>query len=166
MVKIGVISDTHGTFDAKVREFLKDVDMLWHIGDIGNIATLDIIAAFKPLTAVFGNADDATVRRAIKRDAVFMCEGVKVAMTHIGGYPGHYYPEMRALIKEHNPKIVLSGHSHILRVMYDEKFDHLHINPGAAGRHGFHKVRTALRFVIDGEDIKEMEVGEWQRNEV
>ena len=163
MKRIGVISDTHGTFDEVLREFLRDVDEIWHAGDVGSIELADEIAKFKPLRAVYGNIDGGDTRYAYQPFAIFKVEQVSVLITHIGGYPRHYSPQALAKIQSSHPKIFVSGHSHILRVEYDKVYDLLHINPGAAGRYGFHKVRTALRFTIDGETIKDMELGEWPR---
>ncbi len=163
MKRIGLISDTHGTFDDVLQRFLADVDEIWHAGDFGNIETADAIAAFKPLRGVYGNIDGAVLRRVYPRWQQFECEQVKVVMTHIGGYPGRYYTGVADLLRTVRPKIFISGHSHILKVIYDKKLDLLHLNPGAAGLSGFHRVRTALRFVIDGERIEELEVGEWER---
>lgn len=163
MKRIGLISDTHGTFDDVLQRFLADVDEIWHAGDFGNIETADAIAAFKPLRGVYGNIDDAVLRRVYPRWQQFECEQVKVVMTHIGGYPGRYYTGVADLLRTVRPKIFISGHSHILKVIYDKKLDLLHLNPGAAGLSGFHRVRTALRFVIDGDRIEELEVGEWER---
>lgn len=163
MKRIGLISDTHGTFDDVLQRFLVDVDEIWHAGDFGNIETADAIAAFKPLRGVYGNIDGAVLRRVYPRWQQFECEQVKVVMTHIGGYPGRYYTGVADLLRTIRPKIFISGHSHILKVIYDKKLDLLHLNPGAAGLSGFHRVRTALRFVIDGERIEELEVGEWER---
>lgn len=163
MIRIGIISDTHGLFDDKLRDFLSEVDVIWHAGDFGNLQTADTIAAFKPLVGVYGNVDDARVRLVYPQYQCFSCEGVKVLMTHIGGYPGRYEPEVRGNIDQYKPRIFISGHSHILKVMPDRKRNLLHINPGAAGISGFHHVRTAVRFVIDGGDIRDLEVGEWQR---
>lgn len=163
MKRIGLISDTHGTFDDVLQRFLADVDEIWHAGDFGNIETADAIAAFKPLRGVYGNIDGAVLRRVYPRWQQFECEQVKVVMTHIGGYPGRYYTGVADLLRTIRPKIFISGHSHILKVIYDKKLDLLHLNPGAAGLSGFHRVRTALRFVIDGERIEELEVGEWER---
>ncbi len=163
MKKIGIISDTHGTFDDTLREFLKDVDEIWHAGDIGSLELADRIAAFKPLRAVAGNIDDGITRRVYPLFSVFDCEGVKVLMTHIGGYPRHYDPRAVERIQTVRPKLFIAGHSHILKVVYDPVYDLLHINPGAAGQYGFHKVRTAVRFTVDGTDMREMEVGEWRR---
>lgn len=163
MKRIGLISDTHGTFDDVLQRFLANVDEIWHAGDFGNIETADAIAAFKPLRGVYGNIDGAVLRRVYPRWQQFECEQVKVVMTHIGGYPGRYYTGVADLLRTVRPKIFISGHSHILKVIYDKKLDLLHLNPGAAGLSGFHRVRTALRFVIDGERIEELEVGEWER---
>lgn len=163
MKRIGLISDTHGTFDDVLQRFLANVDEIWHAGDFGNIETADAIAAFKPLRGVYGNIDGAVLRRVYPRWQQFECEQVKVVMTHIGGYSGRYYTGVADLLCNVRPKIFISGHSHILKVIYDKKLDLLHLNPGAAGLSGFHRVRTALRFVIDGDRIEELEVGEWER---
>ncbi|MEG1622537.1 MAG: metallophosphoesterase family protein [Alistipes sp.] len=163
MRRIGIISDTHGTFDAPLKEFLKDVDEIWHAGDIGSLELADQIAAFKPLKAVYGNIDGGIIRRVYKDFAYFKCEEVSVLMTHIGGYPRHYAPGALAVIQSSHPTLFVAGHSHILRIIYDPVYKLLHLNPGAAGSYGIHKVRTAVRFVIDGSDIREMEVGEWPR---
>lgn len=163
MRRIGLISDTHGTFDDTLREFLRDVDEVWHVGDIGSLALADEIASFKPLRAVYGNIDDHEVRRVYPEVSVFDVEGIRVLMTHIGGYPGHYDRRALAHIYHTRPTIFVAGHSHILKVIYDKRFEMLHLNPGAAGRYGFHKVRTALRFTLDGGDIRDMEIGEWPR---
>ena len=162
-MKIGVISDTHGTFDNVLKEFLAPCDEVWHAGDFGSLETADAIAAYKPLRAVYGNIDGGDTRYTFQPFAFFKVEEVPVLITHIGGYPRHYSPQALAKIQSARPKIFVSGHSHILRVEYDKVYELLHINPGAAGCYGFHKVRTALRFVIDGETIKDMELGEWPR---
>ena len=152
MKRIGIISDTHGTFDDTLREFLKDVDEIWHAGDIGSLELADTIASFKPLRAVSGNIDGGLTRRVYPDFLAFECEGVRVLMTHIGGYPRHYDPRAAAKIQALHPKLFIAGHSHILKVVYDPVYDLLHVNPGAAGEYGFHKVRTAVRLVIDGAD--------------
>ena len=163
MRRIGVISDTHGTFDEPLREFLKDVDEIWHAGDIGSLELADQIAAFKPLKAVYGNIDGGVTRRVLSEFNCFECEGKKVLITHIGGYPRHYSPQAVARIQQLKPDIFVAGHSHILKVIFDPIYNLLHINPGAAGCYGFHKIRTAIRFTIDGTDIRDMEIGEWQK---
>ena len=164
MKKIGIISDTHGLFDDKLRGFLADVDEIWHAGDFGGLATADAIAAFKPVVGVYGNIDEARLRLVYPQFQRFVCEDVRVLMTHIGGYPGRYEPEARLKIDEFRPRIFVSGHSHILKVMPDRKRNLLHINPGAAGINGFHHVRTAIRLTIYGSDIRDLEVGEWPRS--
>jgi putative phosphoesterase len=163
MRRIGVISDTHGTFDEPLREFLKDVDEIWHAGDIGSLELADQIATFKPLKAVYGNIDGGVTRRVLSEFNCFECEGKKVLITHIGGYPRHYSPQAVARIQQLKPDIFVAGHSHILKVIFDPIYNLLHINPGAAGCYGFHKIRTAIRFTIDDTDIRDMEIGEWQR---
>ena len=163
MKRIGLISDTHGTFDEALREFLRDVDEIWHAGDIGSVETADEIAAFKPLRAVWGNIDGGVMRRIYNEFAVFDCEDVRVVMTHIGGYPRHYAPRAVEKIQTLRPKLFIAGHSHILKVIYDNVYDLLHINPGAAGQYGFHRMRTAIRFEIDGADIRNMEIWELPR---
>ncbi|MEG1885322.1 MAG: metallophosphoesterase family protein [Alistipes sp.] len=165
MKKIGILSDTHGTFDVTLREFFKEVDEIWHAGDIGSLELADEITAFKPLRAVYGNIDGGIIRRVYDEFTYFKCEEVTVLMTHIGGYPRHYSPQALAKIQSARPKLFIAGHSHILKVIYDPVYNLLHVNPGAAGNYGLHKVRSAVRFVIDGADIREMEVGEWPRRQ-
>ena len=162
-MKIGLISDTHGTFDEVLQEFLAPVDEIWHAGDIGSVELADTIAEFKPLRAVWGNIDPSAMHRIYDRFAFFKADGVPVLMTHIGGWPRHYAPGVADRIQASRPKIFISGHSHILRVMYDPVYGLLHVNPGAAGNYGYHKVRTAVRFDIEGGEIKNMEIGEWPR---
>ena len=163
MKRIGVISDTHNCFDDALRKFLADVDEVWHAGDFGSIEIADAIAKFKPLVGVYGNIDGGVTRIAYSEINVWNCEGMKVAMTHIGGYPGRYQHAAYATIKRARPNIFIAGHSHILKVQYDKSNDVLFINPGAAGCSGFHKVRTAVRFEIDGCDIRNMKIGEWPK---
>ena len=158
MKKIGLLSDTHGLLDDKVFEHFKDCDEIWHAGDIGTVEVADRLAAFKPLRAVYGNIDGDKLRVMFKQHERWMCEGVDVWMTHIGGYPGKYAREVKPEIFMHPPKLFISGHSHILKVMYDKKLGTLHINPGAEGKYGFHNVRTLVRFEIDGTDIRNLEV--------
>ena len=136
---------------------------MWHAGDIGSIETVDDIASFKPLIAVYGNIDDAKVREIYPETAKFECEQIAVNMLHIGGYPGRYTPKAFKLLRENSPNILICGHSHILKIFYDKQFNTLHINPGAAGSYGFHKVRTAVRFIISDDKMTDMEVGEWNR---
>ncbi|MBO5895105.1 MAG: metallophosphoesterase family protein [Alistipes sp.] len=162
-MKIGVISDTHNTFDAALEAFLVPCDEVWHAGDFGSVEVADRIAAFKPLRAVYGNIDGGVLRRMFNDVALFEVEGVKVLMTHIGGYPRHYQPKALQHIHATRPKIFVAGHSHILKVIYDPIYDMLHINPGAAGKYGIHSVRTAIRLDIENGDIKNLEIGEWDK---
>ena len=160
---IGLLSDTHGTFDNPFQNFFEPVDEIWHAGDFGNLVTAEKIASFKPLKGVHGNCDGQDLRFDYPAFLSFDCEGMKVLMTHIGGYPGNYSSSFRNKIVAGRPTIVITGHSHILKVMWDKRFGHLHINPGAAGMNGFHRVRTAVRMVIDGGEPRDFEVGEWNR---
>jgi putative phosphoesterase len=161
---IGLISDTHGIFSPQFREFLAPVDQIWHAGDFGGGMDLaEEIAKFKPLVGVAGNCDNYNLRYIHPLYRFFECEGLKVLMTHVGGYPNRYDPAARRLIDELRPDIFVCGHSHILRVMRDEKRDMLVLNPGAAGIQGFHLVRTALRFRIDAGQIHDMEYFELDR---
>ena len=156
---IGLISDTHGVFDQPFRDFLAPVDQIWHAGDFGGgMELVAQIAAFKPMLGVAGNCDDYDLRFEHPLYRFFECEGLKVLMTHIGGYPGRYDPRARKLIDEFRPDIFVCGHSHILKVVRDTKRDMLVLNPGAAGIQGFHLVRTALRFRIEDGRIEQMEV--------
>ena len=163
MKRIGVISDTHNTFDEQLKEFLRDVDEIWHAGDFGSIELADQIASFKPTNGVGCNIAGGVMRRAYNEFCCFQCENKRVLITHIGGYPRHYSPAAVRMIQTSKPDIFIAGHSHILKVMFDPIYQLLHINPGAAGQYGFHKVRTAIRFTIDGDDIRDMEIGEWPR---
>lgn len=165
MKRIGIISDTHGTFDDTLREFLSGVDEIWHAGDIGSLELADTIAAFRPLRAVCGNIDGGLTRRVYPEFLSFRCEEVDVLMTHIGGYPRHYDPRAVQKIQALRPRLFICGHSHILRVGYDPVYDLLAVNPGAAGLFGFQRVRTAVRLTIDGAQMRDMEVGEWPRKE-
>jgi len=163
MKRIGLISDTHGTFDQTLKTFLKDVDEIWHAGDIGSPEVADQIAAFKPLRAVYGNIDGGIMRRTYREFLPGGGGGVRLLTPRAGASPRHYTPQAVARIQSLRPKIFIAGHSHILKVIYDPVYDLLHLNPGAAGCYGFHKVRSALRFTIDGTDIRDMEIGEWPR---
>lgn len=158
MIKIGLISDTHSYLDPKVLEVFKDVDEIWHAGDIGDISVADQLKVFKPFYAVYGNIDDKTVRMDYPLNLVLQREGLKILMTHIGGYPGNYEPKARRKIEEEQPDIFICGHSHILRVAKDPKYNNmLAMNPGAAGVHGFHKVKTLLRFNLNNGKIENLE---------
>ncbi|MDR1406319.1 MAG: metallophosphatase family protein [Prevotellaceae bacterium] len=163
MKTIGLLSDTHHFWDEKLRRFFRDVDEIWHAGDIGSLATADEIAAFKPLRAVSGNIDGAGVRAVYPATQRFTVENTAVLMTHIGGYPGRYEPAVRNELIRQPPKLFISGHSHILKIIHDKQLDVLHINPGAAGIYGFHALRTAVRFTLDNGNISGMEVGEWKK---
>lgn len=163
MLQIGLLSDTHGFIDERLYTFFETCDEIWHAGDIGNIQTAQKLNAFKPLRAVFGNIDNHEVRLEYLDVLRFSCEETPVLMTHIGGYPGHYEPAVRNLLQANPPKLLICGHSHILKVIYDKKYNLLHINPGAAGNSGFHKVKTAVRFRIDSSNIKDLEIWESPR---
>lgn len=161
---IGLISDTHGVFSPEFMDFLEPVDQIWHAGDFGG--GLDLarkIAEFKPLLGVAGNCDNYDLRYDHPIYRFFECEGVKVLMTHVGGYPGKYDPRARRLIDELKPDVFVCGHSHILKVMRDQKRNMLVLNPGAAGLQGFHLIRTALRFHIEDGKMDRMEVFELNR---
>ena len=163
MTKILLLSDTHSFIDDQILKYVKQADEVWHAGDIGNLNVTDVIKKLKPLRAVYGNIDDATARLEFPLNNRFLCEQVDVWITHIGGYPGKYNINIREEIKKNPPKIFIAGHSHILKVQYDKKLQLLHLNPGACGKHGFHKVRTMIRFEIDGSDIKNMEIIELEQ---
>lgn len=164
MTQIGLLSDTHHFLDDSIAEHFKDCDEIWHGGDFGTIEIADQIRKWSDkngqnrLRGVYGNIDGNDIRKVYPEQLVFMCEDVKVMMRHIGGYPPKYNPETKKEIGIHQPQLFISGHSHILKVMYDDKLQCLHMNPGAAGKQGWHKVRTIIRFAIDGSDIKNCEV--------
>ena len=160
MTRIGLISDTHNYLDESVFEHFKDCDEIWHGGDFGTVEIANKLKDFKPFKGVYGNIDGMDIRAIYPEQLVFMCEGVKVMIRHIGGYPPKYNIETKKEILVHQPQLFISGHSHILKVMYDNKLNCLHMNPGAAGKQGWHKVRTLLRFNIDGTEMKDCEVVE------
>jgi hypothetical protein len=157
MTRIGLISDTHGFLDTAVFEHFNNCDEVWHAGDFGEEVILPLQDK-KILRGVYGNIDSHLIRTEFPEQLVFMCEEVKVMMRHIGGYPPKYNPETKKELLIHQPQLFISGHSHILKVMFDEKINCLHMNPGAAGKSGWHKVRTLIRFVIDGKNMKDCEV--------
>ncbi len=157
-MKVGIISDTHGWIHPSLFDYFMEVDEIWHAGDIGNMETAGIIAAFRPLKAVYGNIDDAAIRKTYPEDLKFYAEEIKVLMTHIGGHPGHYDRKAKQLIDADPPDIFVCGHSHIARMMHDRKSGLLYINPGAAGYNGFHKFMTAIRLQIDGKRIHDLEL--------
>jgi len=158
MKKILLLSDTHSYIDDTILKHAANADEIWHAGDIGDLSVTDALQKIKPLRAVYGNIDDDKARMEFPLHNRFMCEGVDVWITHIGGYPGKYNPAVKAEMEKNPPKLFICGHSHILKVMFDKKYNLLHMNPGAAGTHGFHLVRTMLRFVIDGDKIKDLEI--------
>ncbi len=158
MKKILLLSDTHSHIDGQILKHVKNADEVWHAGDIGDLSVTDTIQELKPLRGVYGNIDNDKARMEFPEHNRFMCEDVDVWITHIGGYPNKYNVRVREEIQKNPPKLFICGHSHILKVMFDKKLDLLHMNPGACGKHGFHKVRTMLRFVIDGEKIKDLEI--------
>lgn len=158
MVRVALVSDTHGFIDEQLLGHLNKADEVWHAGDIGTPDVTNAIAATKPLRGVFGNIDGGALRMAFPEISLFTVEQTKVLMVHIGGSPGRYPARIKALIELHKPQVFVCGHSHILRVVYDKPYNLLHLNPGAAGRHGFHTVRTMLRFSVDGNKLAQMEV--------
>ena len=160
---IGLLSDTHGFLHPAVQKHLKDVDEIWHAGDIGSLQVLQKLEELAPVRAVFGNIDDHQVRAACPEIQKFELEGVRVLMTHIGGYPGKYERSIYHVLRSYQPKLFISGHSHILKVIPDKKLNLLHINPGAAGNSGFHQVRTATRFVLEAGIIRDLEIWETPR---
>jgi putative phosphoesterase len=163
LTKIGLISDTHNFLDPSVLEHFKNCDEIWHAGDFGASIIADQLKSLKPLRGVYGNIDGYDIRSIYPEQLVFMCEEVKVIMRHIGGYPPRYNPETKKELLIHRPQLFISGHSHILKIMYDEKLNCLHMNPGAAGKQGWHKIRTLIRFSIERKDIKDCEVIELSR---
>ena len=163
MKRIGILSDTHSHWDDKYLIHFADCDEIWHAGDIGSEAIIDQLEAFRPVRAVYGNIDGTQMRRRFKETLRFTIEDCEVVMKHIGGYPGRYDASIRKELYENPPQLFVAGHSHILKVIYDPVYELLHINPGAAGNYGIHKVRTAIRFDIEAGEIKNMEIGEWQR---
>ena len=163
MKKILLLSDTHSFLDEKILKYVRLVDEVWHAGDIGNLNVTDEIKKLKPLRAVFGNIDDDKARMEFPLNNRFWCEEVDVLITHIGGYPGKYNQAIRSELQSNPPKLFICGHSHILKVQFDKTLNLLHMNPGAAGISGFHQVRTMLRFVIDGAQIKDLEIIEMEK---
>ncbi len=153
MIKIGLISDTHSYLDDAVFKYFDDRDEIWHVGDFGTLALADQLAAFKPLRGVYGNIDGKDIREVYPEHLRFKAEGVDVWMTHIGGYPDRYSSHVKPDIYTKSPDLFISGHSHILKVIYDKKIQCLHINPGAAGKQGWHKARTLIRFSISENKI-------------
>ena len=163
MKKILLLSDTHGHVDDHIMKYVKESDEVWHAGDIGTTQVTDTISNLKPLRAVFGNIDNHELRLSFPEELLFECEDMNIYMTHIGGKPGRYSKGISEKIRSLKPEIFICGHSHILKIQFDKVNQLLFINPGAIGKHGFHKVRTMVRFVIDKSDIKNMQVIEVKR---
>lgn len=157
-MRIGLLSDTHSHIDDPILEYLQECDEIWHAGDIGDISVVEKLEAIAPLRAVYGNIDGAELRRMFPLDQRFDCAGLDVWMTHIGGYPGRYERRVHAELEQRPPGLFISGHSHILKVMPDRKYDLLHINPGACGHHGFHHMRTMVRFSVLNGKVNDLEV--------
>lgn len=162
-MKILLLSDTHSYIDNRILSYAAQVDEVWHAGDIGDLKVCDELSKVTKLRAVYGNIDDAVIRKEFPLNQRFVVEEVEVWMTHIGGYPGKYNPAIRTEINSNPPKLFICGHSHILKVMPDKKLGLLHMNPGACGQHGFHQVCTMLRFEINSGKIENLEVIEWAR---
>ncbi len=163
MIRVSLLSDTHSHIDDQILKLCENSDEIWHAGDIGDLRVTDQLQTVAPVRAVYGNIDDTAIRKSWPLNARFMAEGVDVWITHIGGYPGRYSHYVRPEIYENPPKLFITGHSHILKVMNDKKLGLLHMNPGAIGKHGFHKVRTLLRFKIEGDRVFDLEVVELKR---
>jgi len=163
MKKILLLSDTHGFFDDWMAQHINESDEVWHAGDVGNPLVVDQIQALKPLRCVYGNIDGAAIRGAWPLDSSFECQGLKVWMTHIGGYPGRYESRVNQLWLQHNPGLFISGHSHILKVIWDKKKNCLHMNPGACGLSGFHQKRTMLRFIVEHGAVRDLVVIEKEK---
>lgn len=157
MTRIGLLVDTHSFLDEAIFNHFENCDEIWHAGDFG-VGIAERLKQFKLTKGVYGNIDDQIIRSEVPEQLVFICEEVKVMIRHIGGSPPKYNPETKKELALHKPQLFISGHSHILKIMYDEKINCLHMNPGAAGKHGWHKVRTLIRFVIDRKEIKNCEV--------
>lgn len=163
MTKIGLISDTHNYLDESVFTHFKNCDEIWHAGDFGTIKLADRLKEFKPLKGVYGNIDGRDIRSEYPEKLIWCCEKVNVYMTHIGGYPGRYSSGIKQDLIKNNSSLFISGHSHILKVIYDPVIKCLHMNPGAAGKQGWHKIPTLIRFNIEGAEIKDCEVIEMKR---
>lgn len=158
MTRIGLISDTHHYLDENVFKHFEHCHEIWHAGDFGTVDIANTLNNYKPLRGVYGNIDGFDIRSIYPEKQRWNCENVEVLMMHIGGYPGRYSTAARAELKEQPAGLFISGHSHILKIIYDQKFQCLHMNPGAAGKQGWHKLRTIIRFVIDGDAIRDCEV--------
>jgi len=163
MKKIILLSDTHNSLDKRFTKHFQNADEIWHAGDIGDIKIIDQLRMYSKVRAVWGNIDNHIIRSEFKENLFFKCEGMKVMMTHIGGYPGRYSKKIISIIEQANPDIFISGHSHILKVIYDKKNNLLHMNPGAMGDYGIHKVKTILSFIIEDEKVKNLNIIEFPR---
>ena len=163
MKKIILLSDSHHSLDERIFPHLKECDEIWHAGDIGDLKVTDKLKKYAPLRAVWGNIDSQEVRKEFRETTYFKCEELKVMMTHIGGYPGRYEKGVKEILEYKRPNLFISGHSHILKVMHDKKLDILHMNPGAIGNYGWHKVKTILAFNVERKDIKDLRVVEFPR---
>lgn len=163
MKRIGLLSDTHSYWDNKFEEYFSACDEIWHAGDIGSMELASKFENIKTFRAVYGNIDDYKTRAAYPKDLIFKIEDIKVFITHIGGYPGKYEKDVKQILLKEKPQIFISGHSHILKVMYDQQLECLHMNPGAAGLYGMHQVRTLLRFTIEEKNIKDLEIIELKK---
>ncbi len=158
MKKIILISDTHGHLDPKLIKYVNNADEIWHAGDIGDMSVIEELTKHKPVKAVWGNIDGSKARTLFKEDELFYCEGVKVFITHIGGYPGKYPAKIKEILLKEKPDLFICGHSHILKVMYDKSLNLLHMNPGSCGISGFHQLKTILQFEIEDKEIKNLNV--------
>lgn len=163
MRKILLLSDTHGYLDEKIIKYANSVDEIWHAGDVGDITIIDKLKQIKPFKGVYGNIDDHEIRKELPIDSKFYCEDTYVWITHIGGYPNRYKQRIKEELKRNKVDLFICGHSHILKIIFDKKYNLLHINPGAIGKHGFHKKRTMVRFSINKDKIENLEVIEFNR---
>ena len=163
-MKIILLSDSHHSLDERIFPHLEECNEIWHAGDIGNLKVTDKLKTFAPIRAVWGNIDGHKAREEFRKTTYFKCQKLKVMMTHIGGYPGRYEKGIKEILENKNPDLFISGHSHILKVMHDKKLDILHMNPGAIGNYGWHKVKTILAFTVNGKEIKDLRVIEFPRN--
>lgn len=163
MKKILLLSDTHSYIDDRILDYAQNADEIWHAGDIGDLKIMDELEKIKPVRAVYGNIDDQTIRSVYPLNNRFTIEGVDVWITHIGGYPGKYNPKIKKEIIANPPKVFICGHSHILKVMPDKALGLIHLNPGAVGKHGFHQVRTMLRFEVNQGKLENLEVIEFKK---
>lgn len=158
MKRIGLLSDTHAYWDDRYFKYFEECDEIWHAGDIGSLDVLEKLKAYRTFRGVYGNIDGQEIRKLLPETNVFELEGAKITIKHIGGYPGKYAPGVNNMLVENKPNLFISGHSHILKVKFDKELNILHINPGAAGKYGFHKVRTLIRFSIDNASFSNLEV--------